>query len=168
MHFNGFSSSKIIDIIDGREKNTLFKYFQTFSKEELNIVKYVVMDMWEPYLDVATLLFPTALVAIDSFHVIQNMTRALNDVRLRVMARYESGTKEYYILKHWHHVIFNAQDMGEEKMKIKGYNHKWLNRYDIQQIILSLDEELKYAQRDITCFIVITTNTLQKMNLKKR
>ena len=142
-----FLNQKIIDIIDGREKNILIKYFQTFSKEELNIVKYVVMDMWEPYLDVATLLFPNALVAIDSFHVIQNMTKALNDIRIKVMSRYESGTKEYYILKHWHKVIFNTQKVDEEKMKIKGYNYKWLNRYDIQQIILSLDDDLKYAQR---------------------
>ena len=142
-----FLDQKIIDIVDGREKNTLIKYFQTFSKEELNKVKYVVIDMWEPYLEVTSLVFPKALVAIDSFHVIQNMTRALNEVRIRVMDRYEPGTREYYLLKHWHKVIFNIQDMSEEKEKIKGYGYKWLNRYDIQQLILSLDEDLKYAQK---------------------
>lgn len=142
-----FLDQKLIDIIDGREKSTLIKYFQSFSKEELNIVKYVVIDMWEPYLEVASLLFPKALVAVDSFHVIQNITKALNDVRIKVMNRYESGTKEYYLLKHWHKVIFNVQNMAEEKMKIKGYGYKWLNRYDIQQLILSLDEDLKYAQQ---------------------
>lgn len=142
-----FLANKVIDIIDGREKNTLLHYFSKIPKEEKNIVRYVVIDMWEPYLDVATLLFPHAVVAVDSFHVMQNIVRALNDVRKRVMNRYETGTPEYYLLKHWHSTLFQNLDPGEEKMKNKGYKNKWLTRYEIREIILSLDTELKMAQR---------------------
>ena len=142
-----FTKRKVIDIIDGREKNTLSRYFQTFLKEELNNVEYVVIDMWEPYLDIASLYFPKALVAIDSFHVIKNIGKALNDVRLRIMDRYESGTKEYYLLKHWSNLLFNTYDPNEERIKIKGYGNRWLNRYDMQRIMLSLDDELRYAQQ---------------------
>lgn len=140
-----FSTSKLLDVIDGREKNTLIHYFNKINREERANVQYVVMDMWEPYLDVASLFFPHALVAIDSFHVIQNIIRAVNDVRKKVMSRYKGGTVEYYLLKKWHFLIYQSPDPGEEKAKIKGYKNKWLNRYEIKQLILSLDEELKYA-----------------------
>lgn len=142
-----FSERKVIDIIDGREKNTLSRYLQTFHREELDIVKYVVIDMWEPYLDIASLYFPKALVAVDSFHVIKNIGKALNDVRLRIMDRYEPGTKEYFLLKHWSSLLFNTYDPNEERIRIKGYANRWLNRYDMQKIMLSLDDELRYAQQ---------------------
>lgn len=162
-----FLDKKLLDVIDGREKNTLLNYFSKLSKEETNIVEYVVMDMWEPYLDVAQIIFPKAVVAIDSFHVMQNIVKALNDVRKRVMGRYEKGTPEYFLLKSWHQVLYSTYDPTEERMRIKGYKNKWLNRYDIQQILLSLDEELKYARHFYSLYKYHNNNsTKEEFNTK--
>lgn len=144
--FFNFLDKKLIDVIDGRNKNNLIHYFSNISKEERAMVEYIITDMWEPYLDVASILFPHAVVAIDSFHVIREIGFALDLIRRKVMRRYEKGTKEYFLLKKWHKVIYNHQDPYEDKQKVKGYGNKWLNPYDIQQLILKLDDDLAYAQ----------------------
>ena len=144
--FFNFLDRKLLDVIDGRDKGNLIRYFSKISKEERYNVEYIVTDMWESYLDVASILFPHAIVAIDSFHVIKEIGSALDLVRRRIMRRYKKGTKEYYLLKKWHKVIYNVQDPFDKKQKVKGYDNKWINAYDIQQLILKLDDELAYAQ----------------------
>ncbi|MBO6261123.1 MAG: transposase, partial [Bacilli bacterium] len=47
-------------------KVNLGRYLSKISREERLNVKYVVIDMWEPYLDIASIYFPDAIVAIDS------------------------------------------------------------------------------------------------------
>ena len=37
--------------------------------------------MWETYRDVSKVMFPNAKIAVDSFHVMQNVNRAMNKVR---------------------------------------------------------------------------------------
>ena len=56
--------------------------------------------MWETYRDVSKIMFPNAKIAVDSFHVMQNVNRAMNKVRCSIMAKYNESaisniTKEY-------------------------------------------------------------------------
>ena len=37
--------------------------------------------MWETYRDVSKVMFPNAKIAVDSFHVMQNVNRAIDRVR---------------------------------------------------------------------------------------
>ena len=141
-----FLKSKIVDVIEDRSKHHLSSYFNKIKKEERDNVKYVIIDMWDAYLDLAQTFFPNALVAIDSFHVMKEIGFALDKVRLKVMKKYETSTKEYYLLKHWNRTLYFNQKIYEEKQKIRGYGNKYLNRYQIQQILIDLDEELKIAQ----------------------
>lgn len=48
---------KSIDIIKCRHKVYLFSYFNKFSVEERKKVKYVVMNFWQPYKDLAKHIF---------------------------------------------------------------------------------------------------------------
>ena len=107
--FFDFLNTKIVDIIQDRKKTNLFSYFNKITKEELSNVQYVVIDMWEPYLDIAQTFFPNAPIAIDSFHVLENMSRALDLLRRRIWRRYKENTlsKEYYLLKKWEHLLYN-------------------------------------------------------------
>lgn len=139
-----FEKMKIVDIIQDRSKYNLVKYFNKIKPEERRNVQYVVMDMWEPYLDVAKITFPNATVAIDSFHVLQNISRALNKVRCRVMNRYDTNTKEYYLLKKHAKLIFEDPFIWEEKQENKKL-HKYINRRQLLDMMLSIDEELKTA-----------------------
>lgn len=70
---------KTLDILPSREKTAVFQYFLRFRDRER--VKFVVMDMWAPYYDVAKLLFPNATVIIDKYHYVRQVTWAFENVR---------------------------------------------------------------------------------------
>lgn len=144
-----FLESKIVDIIQGRRKETLFLYFNKITKEERENVQYVIIDMWEPYLDVAQVFFPTAIVAIDSFHVLENISRAVDFVRRRILRRYKDypSSKEYYLLKKWEHLLYEEYPVWEEKHKIKALGNAWLNRKQLQDRLYEIDDVLKRASQ---------------------
>src|SRR5574344_531301 len=81
----GFDRMKIVDVLKGRDKLTISNYLGAISQEERANVEYVSIDMWDPYRDLATRYFPNAKVCVDSFHVMENMSRALDYVRCRIM-----------------------------------------------------------------------------------
>ena len=105
--FFDFLGRKIIDVVEDRSKYHLSNYLSKITKEERDNVQYVVIDMWEPYLDLAKVYFPKAMVAIDSFHVLKNMGFALDLVRKRIMRGYPTNTKEYYLLKKWNFTLLH-------------------------------------------------------------
>ena len=144
--FFDFLNRKIIDIIEDRSKFNLFSYFSKLTKEERENVEYVVIDMWEPYLDIATLFFPKAKVAIDSFHVLKEMGSALDKVRRRVMKGYPKGTTEYYLLKKWNYTLYKEYRLWDDKFKVKGLGNKWYNLYQIQKMIINIHPDLEIAQ----------------------
>lgn len=141
-----FLDTKIIDVIEDRSKHNLSNYFSKLTKEERDNVQYVVIDMWEPYLDIATTYFKNATIAIDSFHVLKEMGFALDKVRRRIMSGYQKGSEEYYLLKKWNDLLFSDQSPWGEKMKIKGLRNGWYNKYQIQQKILNIHRDLRTAQ----------------------
>ena len=139
-----FMNMKMIDVIQDRSKASLSKYFMKISKEERSRVKYVVIDMWEPYVDVAKYFFDNPVIIVDSFHVIKEMNDALDKLRCRIMNTFQTGTEEYYLLKKYNYLLFESHPIWEEK----SYNarfKKTVNEYDVTKMILSLDKELEIA-----------------------
>ena len=139
-----FLGSKIVDVIQDRSKASLSKYFMKISEEERQRVQYVVIDMWEPYVDIAKYFFENATIVIDSFHVLKELYAALDKLRCDVMNKYETGTIEYYLLKKYHKLLFDSHQSWKEKE----YNprlKKIVNEYDVTQMIISIDNRLKIA-----------------------
>jgi len=71
--------SKVLDILDHRSLDYLLKYFSRFKNR--NKVKYVIIDMWQPYKSAIQQLFPNAQILIDRFHYVRNCIWALDKVR---------------------------------------------------------------------------------------
>ena len=140
-----FLQTKIIDVIEDRSKLNLSHYFSKIPREEREMVQYVVIDMWEPYLDIASLYFPKATVAIDSFHVLKEIGFALDKVRRRVMRGTPKGSKEYYLLKKWNRTLFKDYRIWDEKFKVYGLNNRYYNCYQLQQMIVAINDDLRIA-----------------------
>jgi len=140
-----FLSRKMVDAFEDRSKYNLISYFTKLTVEERNNVEYVIIDMWEPYLDVCKTIFPNAVVAIDSFHVIKEIGDALSKTRKRIMGTFSRNSEEYYLLKKWNHLLFNTFLPSDEKHKIKGLGNKYYNRYGIQKRIYNIHPDLKVA-----------------------
>jgi transposase len=72
-------------ISDDRKQTSLDPYFDTFSPEQLNTIRAVVMDMWEPYINSVTEHLDDAeqKIVFDRFHIIKHMGEAVDTVRKR-------------------------------------------------------------------------------------
>lgn len=102
-----FVNKKLFDILSSRHKEDLYKYFAKFSIEKRKKVKYIIIDMYQTYLDVAETFFPDAIIIVDSFHVVQNVRNAFDTIRKKIQKKYDNGsddidqnTEFYYLLKH--------------------------------------------------------------------
>lgn len=116
-----FSTGDILDILPSRRKKYTEDYFYHIPLQERNRVKYLICDMYNPYINYTATYFHNAKAVVDSFHVIQWLLRLINnyinDVKKKYQARdrkklieenrgrnreFESqrDSKEVYILKH--------------------------------------------------------------------
>jgi transposase len=147
-----FKNIALYDIVHSRHKNVLEKYFSKISLEERQKVKYITMDMWEPYLDVAKRYFSNAKIAIDSFHIMRTINNAMNSVRISVMQRYNLKTENiednhnyYYILKKYRYYFVSEFDNLTEK---RFYNRKlkmWFDKHSLLKYLLYIDPKLEKA-----------------------
>ena len=78
-------SGKTIDVVLGRKIEDLIKYFNYYMEGTREKVKYVVMDMYKPYLELIKKIFKNALIVIDMFHIDQLISRSLNKTRIQAM-----------------------------------------------------------------------------------
>lgn len=100
-----FDTGAIYDLIPSRKKDELSSYFSNINKGTRNYVKYISIDMWENYRDLAHRYFPNALVCVDSFHVVKNVNYAFDKVRIRIMNSYDRTSEEYRLLKRFHWLL---------------------------------------------------------------
>lgn len=132
----------LVDILPSRSKHELKKYFESFPKEERDKVRYITIDMWQPYEDVVKQYCKNCEVAVDPFHVTEHLVSALTRIRLNIMNQVEYGSPSYYLLKKWNWLLTTSDvDLDNDKQMNHVFN-RYLNRRDILEMLLSLDENL--------------------------
>ena len=137
---------RLLEVLPSRKSEYLKKYFLNIPIEERRQVKYVTIDMWESYKNVALSVFPNCIIAVDPFHVIKNITTAFTKVRIRIMNAFDYDSNGYYLLKKWHHLLETDYNLDNEPR----YNHRFqtkLNYRDLLNMILALNDQLAQAYR---------------------
>lgn len=125
----------LYDVLDSRSKDYLSSFFANKTREERHRVKYVTIDMWEPYRDVAMTFLPNAIIAVDPFHVIEHLCRDFDDLRVKLMKQCPYDSNGYYLLKKWNWLL---KKDGVNFDNAKVYNHRFktaLNRRDLLTMI---------------------------------
>ena len=100
-------TGKIIDIVENRQLNYLLKYFSYYTHKARKNVKFIVIDMYSPYISLILKLFPNAKIIIDKFHLVQLISRALNKTRINIMKK---DKKNYNKLKRYWRLILKSRD----------------------------------------------------------
>ena len=72
-----FYTGDPIDILRSRKSKITEPYFVSIPPEERRKVKYLLSDMYNPYISFVDKYFPNAVPVVDSFHVIQWVTHAI-------------------------------------------------------------------------------------------
>lgn len=153
--FVDFFTGEPIDILSSRKKEALIEYFSRIPLSERKRVKIVAMDMWDTYRQVVKQMFPNSLAAADHYHLIQELNRKTDRIRIRVMKRYGGNSVEYYLLKHFNWVIYKDKYASDkdgtllfDKDRKGKFNHrlnKEVNYYDILELIKKIDDDLREA-----------------------
>ena len=149
-----FKTKQVIDLYPSRLKYDLIENFMRIPLEERKRVKYVIIDMWDTYKKVSLDVFPNAIVAVDSFHVIKHLNLAIDMIRLKVMRKYDKGHSKlenaemyYYMLKKFHYFFTkNYDNIYDGNIKIPKLRTSW-DKHAIKKYLLEIDTDLNYAYK---------------------
>ena len=160
-----FITGEPIDLLPSRREDVTEPYFASIPiKQRLN-VKYVVTDMYRPYIGFVDKYFPNAVSIVDSFHVVKYINSHLYNYINKLIRKYRDRDElrhdqleqefkrkiefipsvEYYLLKKYKWLILkNNEDINYSAKPF--YNFK-LRRYvtlgDIERMIFNFEPELK-------------------------
>lgn len=134
-------TGKTIDIVEDRKLLSLIKYFGKYSHKALNNVKFIVIDMYSPYVSLIKKLFPNANIVIDNFHLIQLISRSLNKTRINIMKK---DKKNYNKLKrYWKLLLKSKDELDFEKWKKFTCFNSFMTESDVVNYIINTNNELK-------------------------
>ena len=75
------SCKRLLWIGPDRTAKTLFRFFRFLGKERTSRLQFICSDMWQGYVKVIAKKAPHAIHVLDRFHVMQKMSKALDQVR---------------------------------------------------------------------------------------
>ena len=159
-----YRTGEAIDILPSRKLEFLKDYFLKIPKEERKNVKMIATDMYKEYRTLIHDIFHDSVHTVDHFHLIQELSRRTDAVRIRVMksvpkyiADTSQQTDEYYLLKKFNWLIFKREDaLDTDKKPLFDINRerrmnnklqRMLNYYDIRKLIEAIHPDLEAAWR---------------------
>lgn len=77
-----------------RRVKTLLKFFREFGVERSTKLKFVMSDMWKPYLKVIKKKAVNALNILDRFHIMKKFNEAIDEIRRQEVKKLESQEKD--------------------------------------------------------------------------
>lgn len=134
----------LTEILPNRSKHSLSRYLETIPLAERKHVRFVTIDMWEPYRDVSLKYFPNCIVAVDPFHVVKNLCQCFNRLRIDLMNQAVYDSPAYYLLKQWHKLLDSDYNLDNEP-KYNSFFRRKLNYRDLYNMLLALHPDLRLA-----------------------
>lgn len=110
-----FDNKNIVDIVENRQLPYLDEYFDNIPLNERNRTKYFISDMYDGYKNVCRRYFPKAIHIVDLFHVITQLNRAVNKLRVSAMKNSFKSSIEYRFMKsHWKFFLCRKEDIPDK------------------------------------------------------
>ena len=182
-------NGKTIDLILDRTINNLDKYFSHYTEKARKRVKFVVMDMYSPYIDLIKKWFPNAKIIIDLFHIVQLLSKSLNKTRINVMKENKDDRNKFK--NYWRFILKSRFDLDVGSWKkfkcfknlmteidVVDYLLKkdkfFENSYDLYQDIIyylqhrdydGFNKVINEEYKDVSKYMKTTLNTLRKYSV---
>lgn len=149
-HMCNGETGQIIDIVEDRKLLSLLKYFNYYSFKARKYVKFIIIDMYSPYVVLIQKMFPNAQIIIDTFHLVQLISRSLNKTRIRAM---KSNKNSYNKMKrYWKLILKDRNELDYSKWKKYTCFPNLMTEVDVVNYILDQNNELKetyYKYQDL-------------------
>jgi transposase len=160
-----FYTGDPIDVLRSRKTKVTEPYFASIPIEERKKVRYLISDMYNPYIAFVDKYFPNAAPVVDSFHVVQWIIHSL-DMYIRSLERKyrdrdrklaeeksaEAGhpvrlpmSREVYLLKKYKWLILSnlSNIKYHTDLRMDKHLHCMMNTYDYESSLFSIDPHLK-------------------------
>jgi transposase len=82
---------------EGRTKDTLTAFFEFFGPERIAKLDGICCDMWPSYIDTIKAKAPKATLVFDKFHIVRQLTEAVDKVRRQEAAEKEQEHKDVLV-----------------------------------------------------------------------
>lgn len=160
-----FHIGEPIDLLRSRRKNVTEPYFLSIPREERAAVKYLISDMYNPYINYVEQYFPNAVSVIDSFHVIQWITRLLDNYIRLLLRKFKTRDKEreealsleqqrpihlpvsdeVYLLQNFRWLILanQANINYRSDLHMDSHFHCYMNTFDYEESLFRVDHNLQ-------------------------
>ena len=131
-------NGKTIDLVLDRTTNNLDKYFSHYTEKARKRVKFVVMDMYSPYIDLIKKWFPNAKIIIDLFHIVQLLTKNLNKTRINVMNENKDDRNKFK--RYWRFILKSRFDLDTSTWNKFRCFKNLMTETDVVDYLLSKDK----------------------------
>lgn len=160
-----FHTGDPIDLLRSRRTEVTEPYFAAIPKEERNNVKYLISDMYNPYLAYVGKYFPNAVSVVDSFHVIQWITRAIDNYIRNLLKEFKQRDRErqeklseekgyevslplsdeVYLLQKYRWVILSNQSniRYHTEPRMDPHFRRLMNTFDYEYALFKIDSKLE-------------------------
>ena len=160
-----FYTGNPIDLLSSRRTNSTEPYFMNIPLEERARVKYLISDMYNPYIQWVGRYFPNAVSVVDSFHVIQWITHRI-DMYIRNLIKsfkkrdrenfianggiitehtYIPPSREVYLLQKYRWLILanRSSIFYHTDLRMDTHLHCMMNTYDYEDSLFMIDPNLR-------------------------
>lgn len=160
-----FITGDPIDLLQSRRSNITEPYFANIPPDERNGVKYLISDMYNPYIAFVEKYFPNAVPVVDAFHVIQWVLTELDKYLRKLLKKYKDRDDEletkkseelgrpvhlpksnevYMLQKYRWLIIANQSDIRyRTELKMDQNFHRLMNTFDYEDYLFKLDPTLQ-------------------------
>ena len=165
MVIQDFHTGAPIDLLRSRRTSVTEPYFVSIPATERNQVKYLISDMYNPYIVYVEKYFPNAVPVVDSFYVIQWITRSIDNYIRQLLKKYRQRDREYqdkfsyeqqrpvslppsdevYLLQKYRWLILSNQSniRYHSDPRMDSHFHVSMNTYDYEDALFRIDPNLK-------------------------
>ena len=111
-----FKKREIVDIIRSRQMAYLDEYFTFIPVLETEKVKYFISDMYDGYSSICRRYFKKAIHIVDLFHVVNQLTLAVNRLRIATMNKdVDKDSYMYNFMKtHWKEFLGRSENISDK------------------------------------------------------
>ena len=136
-------TGQTIDIIEDRRLDNLIKYFFYYDYKARSRVKFIIIDMYSPYVSLIKKMFPNANIIIDKFHLTQLISRALNKTRIAIMKKHKQHHRKFK--RYWKLILKSRDELESSKWKKFTCFKQLMTTTDVVDFLINLDDEFKEA-----------------------
>jgi len=160
-----FYTGDPIDMLRSRRSDVTEPYFASIPLQERTAVRYLLSDMYNPYLSYVDKYFPNAVPVVDSFHVIQWVVRAIDTYIRSLIRTYRQRDREreekksaelgrplslplsdeLYLLQKYRWLILSSQDniTYHRDLRMDPHFRRLMNTYDYEDALFRVSPRLR-------------------------